>query len=481
MARKVAVYTRISRDDEGDGLGVTRQRQDCERLADLRGWSVAKVYEDNDVSAYKRNVRRPEYELMLSDLAAGLIDGVVSYDLDRLARQPKDLERLIEIFDNRKRLTFATVTNDIDLSSADGRTMARVMVAFANKSSHDTARRLKRKHLELAMSGKSSGGPAPYGWQKDDPNKVDLEAARHIRAAQNEILAGVRIGTIRTRWHEQGIGRPREGTKRTAHHHVEFMLTNPRLCGYRTYHGEILLSDDGEPVIGEWETINTVEEWEAVCSAVAERKRANPSPAAGKPLARKYLLSGIARCGLCHNKIRGQISRLWKPGSKVSKYNYQCSVVNGGCGKVGRVGEPMEDLIIDLVLEEQRKRAAEDGSPALMEWLGEAEFKSVSDDIKALTTAANNREITMSSVLQILPDLERRRDELKLERARFQRKLKRAESVSEGIKNREEFRDLPIERQQEIILHSLSAVVVHPAGRGRRIFNPDLIEPIWRE
>ncbi|MGP2435985.1 recombinase family protein [Streptomyces sp. JW3] len=479
MARKVAIYTRISRDDEGDGLGVTRQRQDCERLADLRGLSVARIYEDNDVSAYKRNVRRPEFELMLSDLAAGLIDGVVSYDLDRLARQPKDLERLIEVFETRKRLTFVTVTNDIDLSSADGRTMARVMVAFANKSSHDTARRIKRKHLELAMNGKSSGGPSPYGWKKDDPNSVDPEAARHIREAQKEILAGVRIGTIRKRWQEEGIGRPREGTKRMAHHHVELMVTSPRLCGYRTYHGEILLNDSGEPVIGEWNTINTPEEWEAVCAAVAERKQANP--AAGRPVARKYLLSGIARCGLCHNKIRGQSNRLWKPGSKASKYSYQCSVVNGGCGKVGRVGEPMENLIIDLVLEEQRRRAAEDGSPTSAEWPRVAEFKAVSDDIKALTTAANNREITMSSLLQLLPDLERRRDELKLERGRFQREIKRAESVSEGIRSREELRELPIERQQEIILHSLSAVVIHPAGRGKRIFNPDLIEPVWRD
>ncbi|MBQ0848009.1 recombinase family protein [Streptomyces sp. BH-SS-21] len=479
MARKVAIYTRISRDDEGEGLGVARQREDCERLVDLRGWSLAKIYEDNDVSAYKRNVRRPEFELMLSDLASGLIDGVVSYDLDRLARQPKDLERVIDVFDSRKRLTFATVTNDIDLSAADGRTMARVMVAFANKASHDSSRRIRRKHLELAMSGKSSGGPAPYGWQKDDPNKVDREAASHIRAAQKEILAGVRIGTIRRRWHEERLGHPREGTKRIAHHHLEHMLTNPRLCGYRTYHGEILLNDNGEPVTGEWETINTVKEWEAVCAAVAERKKGGTG--AGRPVGRKYLLSGIARCGLCHTKIRGQINQRWQPGSKASKYSYQCSVVNGGCGKVGRVGEPVEDLIIDLVLEEQRKKAAEDGSPVEVRWPGEAEFQTVSDDIKALTAAANAREITVSSLLQVLPDLERRRDELKLERARFLRELKRAESIAEGIKNREDFRDLPIERQQSIILHSLSAVSIHPAGRGRRIFDPDLIEPIWRE
>lgn len=68
MARKVGVYTRISRDDEGESLGVARQQQDCERLADLRSWQVVKTYEDNDVSAFKRNVVRGEFELMLRDL-----------------------------------------------------------------------------------------------------------------------------------------------------------------------------------------------------------------------------------------------------------------------------------------------------------------------------------------------------------------------------------------------------------------------------
>ena len=91
--------------------------------------------------------------------------------------------------------------------------------------------------------------------------------------AQKELLAGVRIGTIRTDWQRRGIGHTREGTTRLPHHLVEHMLTNPRLCGYRTYRGEVLLDDDGRPVVGEWEPINTVEEWEAVCAVVAERKQ----------------------------------------------------------------------------------------------------------------------------------------------------------------------------------------------------------------
>ncbi|MGW3724350.1 recombinase family protein [Streptomyces sp. NPDC000851] len=477
MARRVGIYTRISRDDEGEALGVARQQQDCERLADLRSWQPVKVYEDNDVSAFKRNVVRDEFELMLKDLRAGLIDGIVAYDLDRLARQPRDLERLIEIFDDRPRLEFATVTNDINIATPDGRTMARIMVAFANKSSHDASRRIKRKHLELAQQGKDSGGPAPYGWRKDARNKVDPEAAAAIREAQREILAGVRIGTIRQRWWEQGLGNPRAGTKRMAHHHVEHILTSPRLVGYRTYHGEILYGDDGQPVMGEWETINTVEEWEAVCAAVAERKLDYPN----KNRARKYLLSGIARCALCKTKIRGQINQQWQPGSKASKYKYQCSVVNGGCGKVGRTGEPVDRLIAQLVLEEQRERAATAATPTDQRWPQEEELEAISQEIIQLIEAEKSKQISVSTLLQLLPAKERARDELKLARARFYKEKKQAEAqAGAGDLTVDEFFDLPVERQQEIVLHSLSAVMIHPAGRGKRIFDPSLIEPVWR-
>jgi hypothetical protein len=193
------------------------------------------------------------------------------------------------------------------------------------------------------------------------------------------------------------------------------MLTNPRLCGYRTYRGEVLLDDDGHPVIGAWEPINTVEEWEAVCAVVAERKQKYP----GRSLARKYLLSGIARCGLCHAKIRGQVNRRRGPNSKGASFSYQCSVVNGGCGKVGRVGEAVDEFVISLVLAEQWERAASttvrEGEP----WPNASELAEVEADIAALTQAAKAKEITVSTLLQLLPDLERRRDELKLERGRF--------------------------------------------------------------
>ncbi len=56
----VAIYARISRDPDGDMLGVTRQLEDCRAEAERRGWTVAEEYVDDDTSAYSGK-ERPEY------------------------------------------------------------------------------------------------------------------------------------------------------------------------------------------------------------------------------------------------------------------------------------------------------------------------------------------------------------------------------------------------------------------------------------
>ena len=93
--RSAAVYTRISSDPDGTQLGVDRQEQDCRALAEELGWTVAEVYQDNDVSAFSTKPR-PAYERMLADLREGHRDGVLCYHIDRLTRRNKDLDRFLE-------------------------------------------------------------------------------------------------------------------------------------------------------------------------------------------------------------------------------------------------------------------------------------------------------------------------------------------------------------------------------------------------
>jgi site-specific DNA recombinase len=51
---------------------VTRQEEDCGALCERRGWVVAEVYADNDVSAYSGKPR-PAWQQLISDVQAGAV------------------------------------------------------------------------------------------------------------------------------------------------------------------------------------------------------------------------------------------------------------------------------------------------------------------------------------------------------------------------------------------------------------------------
>ena len=173
------------------------------KLVELRGWTLADTYLDNDVSAYQPKVVRPDFERMLTDLEASTIQGIAVYDLDRLARQPADLERIIKIYD-RKPLVFATVQGDIDPTTPDGRTVARVMVAFANKASMDTARRVARQKLEKATNGLGFSNYRPFGWNEDRLT-LNRPKAEILRQAARDVLVGTGLFVICGRLNRQGI------------------------------------------------------------------------------------------------------------------------------------------------------------------------------------------------------------------------------------------------------------------------------------
>ena len=309
MRSRIGAYGRISLDSEGEALGVTRQHQDNRKLADLRGWEITDTYTDNNVSAYKRDVVRPEFERLLEDLEAKRIDGFVAYDLDRIARQPSDLERVIRIYEERKGMVFATVQGDIDLSG-NGVTMARVLVAFANKSSKDTSRRVKRKIQELAENGEPHWGRLPFGYNRD--GTLNPLEAPTVRDMGMWFLKGFSYREIAWRLNESArftrAGSPwYVGTIR------QFMSAE-RFAAIRRH--------ESVEYKGSWEAIFTRDEWASIQYEVKARK----SKYRGRPQSKKYLLTGLVTCGgdACGAFLRGMTKRD-NPGTPLRR-TYQCAV-----------------------------------------------------------------------------------------------------------------------------------------------------------
>jgi DNA invertase Pin-like site-specific DNA recombinase len=129
---RAGIYARISSDREGDQLGVRRQVIDCEERAAREGWIVAERYVDDHVSAYKATVR-PAYRRLLADLRDRHLDAVVVWHVDRLVRQPRELEEFIDLCSEVGVKRLASVSGDLDLSTHDGQLMARILGAMARK------------------------------------------------------------------------------------------------------------------------------------------------------------------------------------------------------------------------------------------------------------------------------------------------------------------------------------------------------------
>ena len=90
---------------------------------------------------------------LLDGLEMGTLDGAVVYDLDRLHRQPRELEAFIDLCQRLRLTHVASVSGDIDLTSADGQFQRCILGAVAKKESDDKSRRIRRKHEEHGADG----------------------------------------------------------------------------------------------------------------------------------------------------------------------------------------------------------------------------------------------------------------------------------------------------------------------------------------
>lgn len=338
-SRCAAVYVRISDDKAEDAAGVARQEADCRALAERHGWTVAEVYIENDTSAYKRKtvrlpdgstglrVVRPAFRRMLDALTSGAHDAVVGYDLDRIARDPRDLEDLIDVVESRKIPTRA-VTGSLDLGNDAGITMARVMVAIANKSSRDSSRRIARKHQELAEQGKTGGGGIrAFGYERDGLTVNEAEA-KVLRQMVDMLLGGTSLVGV-ARWlNENNVPTVRGGQWQNRSVHA--VVTKPRIAGLRMYRGELA----GDAV---WPPIIDRDTWERLLLVLAGR-------AQGQTNTMQRWLSSVLRCGKCGHGLTGQ-----QQGNGRGP-RYWCATPKGGCGGIGVDALKSEAHVEKLIL-----------------------------------------------------------------------------------------------------------------------------------
>lgn len=154
---------------------MQRQEQDCRAFAERAGWTVVEVSTENETSAFKKRtvdlpgggrgkrVVRPEYRRLLEALEQRRFDAMVAYDLDPIARDPRDLEDLIDVTESVG-CDVRSATGSVHLNTDDGIALARMLVTMGNKASRDISRRVARRAKQRAELGEWHGGWAPFGY-----------------------------------------------------------------------------------------------------------------------------------------------------------------------------------------------------------------------------------------------------------------------------------------------------------------------------
>ncbi|MEV5408628.1 recombinase family protein [Thermopolyspora sp. NPDC052614] len=493
----VVSYARASADKRKDEHSVEDQHRFNRQTAARYDWVVVHEFTDNDKSAAKADVVRDEFEIMLKVLRAGRladgtpVQGVVVTADDRLVRRPGDYERFVEAITYRDGRVYADKkTGQKDLYSEDVESMGLFGAVISKMEVRKMQRRMRDSHRSRALRGKPGGGPRPFGWNADGTlNKAEADL---LRKAAEDLLSGRSQNSIVSEWQRKGVETSR-GNVWTVNS-LKAALRAPRICGYREINGELIRGADGEPVVGQWEAIIKPSQWAAIRELYDGRKRNAPGRSIDRPHSEDYrdptyLLSGILRCGRANDGLPCNTALRAKPQRDATYHAYGCpSKSEGGCGGVHRRGDLVDLFISEAVLaklEEAQFTARADAG----EWDKQSELDATTEQLEELKQKWISKQVTNDMFFALAPRLEREVNRLRGEKAKFEaaaarEQIKASTDVAE-IRRRwflpESEGGLPISIKRTYIRRALHAVIVYPAVRGSKRFDPDLLEPIWRE
>lgn len=294
--RRAGLYLRISKDRTGEGLAVERQREDGQRLTQVRDWSLVREYVDNDISAAGRK-KRPGFEQMLRDIESGLVDVVVALSLDRLSRNRREQLRLVETCQEHRVLIALVRGSDIDLSTAIGRAVADMMAVPARLEIEQKSERHVDQIAQAARKGRMVGGRRAFGYTADGMEMDPVEAPI-VETLYQRWLTGGEL-SVMARWlNSEGIRTPRGNPWRR--NSVREVIANPRNAGLRGMR-DVVNRRTGtraqwHRIIGPavWPGIVSEQTWRAAMARIHDPAR-DGNHRGIYPSA--HLLSGIARCG----------------------------------------------------------------------------------------------------------------------------------------------------------------------------------------
>ena len=171
---KIAIYSRKSK-YTGKGDSIVNQIQMCKDYIEthyINNDLEYIIYEDEGFSG--GNINRPRFQKLLSDIKKEKFDILICYRLDRISRNVSDFSTTLEELQSYG-VDFISIKEQFDTTTPIGRAMIYIASVFAQLERETIAERVRDNMVELAKSGKWSGGRTPLGFNSESSSYIDEE------------------------------------------------------------------------------------------------------------------------------------------------------------------------------------------------------------------------------------------------------------------------------------------------------------------
>jgi DNA invertase Pin-like site-specific DNA recombinase len=289
---RCAIYTRKSSEEglEQDFNSLDAQREACAAYIlsqASEGWSlIPDNYDDGGLSG--GSLDRPALQRLLADVAAGKIDIIVVYKVDRLTRSLLDFAKLVEAFD-KVETSFVSVTQSFNTTTSMGRLTLNMLLAFAQFEREVTAERIRDKIAASKAKGMWMGGTPPVGYKpKGRSLSIVEEHAEIVRDIYRRYLKLWNVSLVAAELVQDGVRAPQRisgagrkfGGRPFSKGNLYAILKNPIYIGEIHHRGQSYVGQHA--AIVDREIWNEVQERLKVNLRGERRARsANASPLAG--------------------------------------------------------------------------------------------------------------------------------------------------------------------------------------------------------
>ena len=167
--RMSGLYVRVSTSNQADeGESLDEQVQKLKGYCSYKGWKNCTVYREEGFSG--KDLKRPAFQRMMSDIQRGKINTVIVKKIDRLSRSIIDFENIYKHFD-QKGVDLISIQENFDTSTAIGRSVIRVVLVFAQLEREQTSERTIDVMAFRAKQGLFNGGYPRLGYDIDSEKK----------------------------------------------------------------------------------------------------------------------------------------------------------------------------------------------------------------------------------------------------------------------------------------------------------------------